>query len=467
MTRTSKTRHSIRPGLAVLAALLAGGSTAGVSAGDGSQAGPFAAGRRDVTVTRSNGSTFQATLHYPATAAGPDTPFDPGGGPYPVFSFGHGYLTPVTQYASTLDHLASHGYFAIASRSGGSLFPSHGAFAEDLRLCLDRLIAANADPASPFAGAVAIDRLAVGGHSMGGGASILAAAADPRIMAVVPLAAADTNPSSIAASSQIAAPLRLVVGSEDSIVPPGPSSGPMYANAPGPRQLVSITGGSHCGFLDGSIPFCDSGSISRAAQLAETRRLLLEFLDVHLKGGAGSAWEAVWGPGAATQPGLVVELDARIAIDPDSAILEIPAGGTATISWTATNTGPRETTVSFELFASEAIDATIEPIGDTLLAAGESMEVVVAIADFAAAKPIAAMLVARRADEARAAASIELVESPASSPDLDGDGMVSGADLALLLGNFGGSGSGDLDASGEVDGADLAILLAAWKNAGP
>lgn len=241
----------------------------------------------------------------------------------------------------------------------------------------------------------------------------------------------------------------------------------MYANAPGPRQLVSITGGSHCGFLDGSIPFCDSGSISRAAQLAETRRLLLEFLDVHLKGGAGSAWEAVWGPGAATQPGLVVELDARIAIDPDSAILEIPAGGTATISWTATNTGPRETTVSFELFASEAIDATIEPIGDTLLAAGESMEVVVAIADFAAAKPIAAMLVARRADEARAAASIELVESPASSPDLDGDGMVSGADLALLLGNFGGSGSGDLDASGEVDGADLAILLAAWKNAGP
>ena len=465
---TRSTMPSIAPGStpAVLAAVLAASSAFSAMAGDGSQPGSFAAGRRDVTVTRYNGSTFQATLHYPATAAGTNTPFDPSGGPYPVFSFGHGFLTPVTQYASTLDHLASHGYFAIASRSGGNLFPSHGAFAEDLRFCLDHLIAANADAASPFASAVAVDRLAVGGHSMGGGASLLAAAADPRIVAVVPLAAADTSPSSIAASSQVAAPVRLVVGSEDSIVPPGPSSGPMYTNAPGARQLVSINGGSHCGFLDGSIPFCDSGSITRAAQLAETRRLMLEFLDVHLKDGAGTAWEAVWGPGAATQAGLVVEIDARLAIDPASRVVEIPAGGVATISWTVTNTGPREATVEFEFLADGAVEASLDPIGAVLLAPGESIEVAAMIANFAGGKPISAMLVARRADEARASAAIELVEPSASSPDLDGDGVVSGADLALLLGNFGGSGLGDLDGSGEVDGADLAILLGAWKNAG-
>lgn len=460
-------RFSLRPTPAALAAILATFSVAEAWAGDGSQPGPFAAGRRDVTVTRSNGSTFQATLHYPATAAGTNAPFDPSGGPYPVFSFGHGFLTPVTQYASTLDHLASHGYFAIASRSGGNLFPSHSAFAEDLRFCLDHLIAANGDAASPFAGGVATDRLAVGGHSMGGGASLLAAAADPRIVAVVPLAAADTNPSSIAASSQVAAPMRLIVGSEDSIVPPGPSSGPMYTNANGARQLISITGGSHCGFLDGSIPFCDSGSITRAAQLSETRRLMLEFLDVHLKDDAGTAWEAVWGPGAATQPGLVVEIDARLLIDPASWVVEIPAGGDATIEWTVTNTGPREAAVEFEFLADGAVEASLAPVGVVLLASGESIGVAAAIANFAGGKPIPAMLVARRADEARASAAIELVETPASSPDLDGDGLVSGADLALLLGNFGGSGLGDLDGSGEVDGADLAILLGAWKNSGP
>ncbi|MDZ4754920.1 MAG: hypothetical protein SGJ11_10550 [Phycisphaerae bacterium] len=46
--------------------------------------------------------------------------------------------------------------------------------------------------------------------------------------------------------------------------------------------------------------------------------------------------------------------------------------------------------------------------------------------------------------------------------DIDGNSQVDGADLAILLGNWGGAGDGDFDSSGEVDGADLAILLGAW-----
>ena len=47
--------------------------------------------------------------------------------------------------------------------------------------------------------------------------------------------------------------------------------------------------------------------------------------------------------------------------------------------------------------------------------------------------------------------------------DLDRNGSVDGADLALLLGAFGQSGSAaDFDQSGTVDGADLGFLLAAW-----
>ena len=45
--------------------------------------------------------------------------------------------------------------------------------------------------------------------------------------------------------------------------------------------------------------------------------------------------------------------------------------------------------------------------------------------------------------------------------DLVADGTVDGADLAVLLGNWGLAGIGDLDQSGAVDGADLAILLGA------
>jgi hypothetical protein len=49
------------------------------------------------------------------------------------------------------------------------------------------------------------------------------------------------------------------------------------------------------------------------------------------------------------------------------------------------------------------------------------------------------------------------------SPDLNGDGVVDGNDLGLLLAAWGvGTGPADLNRDGAVDGNDLGILLAAW-----
>lgn len=47
--------------------------------------------------------------------------------------------------------------------------------------------------------------------------------------------------------------------------------------------------------------------------------------------------------------------------------------------------------------------------------------------------------------------------------DLNGDGVVNGADLAELLAQWGGAGTADLDNDGVVNGADLAQLLASWS----
>jgi hypothetical protein len=49
--------------------------------------------------------------------------------------------------------------------------------------------------------------------------------------------------------------------------------------------------------------------------------------------------------------------------------------------------------------------------------------------------------------------------------DLNGDGVVNGSDLGLLLASFGPCANcpADLDGNGRVDGADLGILLAAWR----
>ncbi|HMN96249.1 MAG TPA: hypothetical protein PKC43_08050 [Phycisphaerales bacterium] len=54
-------------------------------------------------------------------------------------------------------------------------------------------------------------------------------------------------------------------------------------------------------------------------------------------------------------------------------------------------------------------------------------------------------------------------------PDIDGDGFVNGADVAIVLANWGPCKSAcecvaDLDGNGIVDGADLALVLAAWTS---
>lgn len=57
------------------------------------------------------------------------------------------------------------------------------------------------------------------------------------------------------------------------------------------------------------------------------------------------------------------------------------------------------------------------------------------------------------------------IGDPIPSGDLDGDGAIGAADLAILLGSWGvcdGCGA-DLDGSGAVDAADLALLLGAWS----
>lgn len=55
------------------------------------------------------------------------------------------------------------------------------------------------------------------------------------------------------------------------------------------------------------------------------------------------------------------------------------------------------------------------------------------------------------------------IEFAASIPgDLNGDGVVNGADLGILLQNWGTSGPGDIDGNGIVGGSDLGILLQNW-----
>jgi hypothetical protein len=54
-------------------------------------------------------------------------------------------------------------------------------------------------------------------------------------------------------------------------------------------------------------------------------------------------------------------------------------------------------------------------------------------------------------------------DQPTGNPaDLNGDGFVTAQDLAILLGNWGGTGIGDINLDGTVSAPDLGALLNAW-----
>jgi len=278
--------------------------------------GSYRAGRRRVTVRRPNNTTFNAQLYYPATATGDNTPYDGRGAPYPAISFGHGFLQPPERYRSILEHLATWGYFVIATESALDLFPNHRAYAEDMRYCLTYLEQQNADPASSLFGQVATELFGVSGHSMGGGASILATAADSRIKAVANLAAAETNPSAIQASANVTVPHSLISGSADTITPLSNHGLRMYNAGFAPKLLPVIQGGWHCGFQDTSIIGCDSGPLPRATQLQLTRRLLTAFFELYLRNDL-TAWDWVWGDGVLKDPLIQLTAESGIVLEPD------------------------------------------------------------------------------------------------------------------------------------------------------
>lgn len=314
---------------------------------DSADPGPYLAGSRNVTVEILAGRSYIATVYYPAQAPGGlNPPLDASGGPYPAISFGHGFLQSVSSYASTLEHLVTWGFIVIAPQSESNLFPNHSKFANDLRDCLTYLTQVNSNPASFLYQAVNTDLFGVSGHSMGGGASLLAASRDSRIKAVSNLAAAETSPSAIAAASLIYRPVQLIAGSQDSIVPPATSQQPMYAAANPARQAPLIIGGWHCGFQDNSYFIgCDSGNLPRANQLDITRHLLTSWFRLYLQGETG-LWPQVWGPPARQDSMVTFTGDDGIILTPGEQSGTVVAGKRLTYTVTISNAGIMPTAYS-------------------------------------------------------------------------------------------------------------------------
>jgi dienelactone hydrolase len=300
-----------------------------------SVAGRYKTGWKTVTVTRSNATTFTARLYYPATVNGQNTTFDGSGSPYPAITFGHGFFQVVSSYQSTLEHLATHGYFVIATDSEGGLAPNHQNFANDLKQSLTYLEQENANSASFIFNQVSVSKFGASGHSMGGGSSILATSQDARIKALANLAAAETNPSAVSAMPLITVPVCLISGSSDTVVPVASNGQTMFNGGNSPKILPIIQGGWHCGFEDSNTFGCDNGTITREQQLGETKRLLTAFFNLYLKS-VETDWKQIWG-NELNNPLLTAQTNSGIEISPISQNVIVPVGQNTTISFTVTN----------------------------------------------------------------------------------------------------------------------------------
>lgn len=62
---------------------------------------------------------------------------------------------------------------------------------------------------------------------------------------------------------------------------------------------------------------------------------------------------------------------------------------------------------------------------------------------------------------------IDHVRATPCPADLNGDGLVNGADLGLVLSSWDIGPGGDLDGDGTTGGSDLGILLSAWGTCAP
>ncbi|WP_116041388.1 dienelactone hydrolase family protein [Amycolatopsis palatopharyngis] len=167
----------------------------------------------------------------------------------PAVVFGHGWMQSPDRYLGLLRHLASWGIVAAAPATQHGPVPSHRLFAADLHSTLDILTGVRLGPAG-----ISVDPAALGlaGHSIGGGAAVLAAAEQgSRIKAVATIAAAQTVPPASEAARSVEAPgLHLVP--DDDLVTPAAGNAEVIARAwGGPVQLRTIAKSSHLGVTEG------------------------------------------------------------------------------------------------------------------------------------------------------------------------------------------------------------------------
>jgi dienelactone hydrolase len=247
----------------------------------------FPVGQLTYTFTDPNRGNRQipCKVFYPAESAGSNA--EAASGTFPVLVFGHGFVMPVDAYTNITGGLVPEGYIVVLVDTENGFSQGHENFGADLRFVAGNMGVLHTGVSSALFGHIADER-AIAGHSMGGGATWLAAEVNTSIRCIIGLAPAETAPSAIGAGESVSVPALVLSGNADGVTPPDDHHLPIYENtASACKYFVNILEGSHCYFAE-QVSLCDvadfnPGELPRADQLEYTGQLMLHWLNYHLK----------------------------------------------------------------------------------------------------------------------------------------------------------------------------------------
>lgn len=258
-----------------------GGSASTVA--DPSQAGPYTVESFDVQIPAGNAMVAAQAL---VPSSGPTA------GPYPTVVFAHGFALSASDYAGTVERLATWGYVVVNLDFTTS---NHETAADQMSAALDW-----AATAPEVGGKADVDNAGTSGHSLGGKLSLLAATNDPRIKASFTLDPVDGGQSPQDVSGMLTGldiPTGFIGETLDTAgfmacAPAAENFQTFYASAQSPSLAVTVNGANHMSFLDDTTGclvcfLCQQPTLTNDQVTGPTRALMVAFYERHLRGNAG------------------------------------------------------------------------------------------------------------------------------------------------------------------------------------
>ena len=232
---------------------------------------------------------FELQVSYPAQADGEDTALA-ASGPFPVVFFEHAYGADYRNSDWLLDRLASRGFVVFSAAHNGAWDGAGDWWNDHAALFLDTadLAAAwDADPGSPFHGALDLDTTALMGHSHGGGAAlhVMDALDADAVVLITVRPSLDGSVSAYHDRYDGMPPMLNVVASrdEDPTTAYGTSIA-VYEALTRPRFMVTVEGASHYTFTDEASTA--PSSIEREDGQVAGGSAIVAFLEYQLHGDA-------------------------------------------------------------------------------------------------------------------------------------------------------------------------------------